>query len=124
VPLSIVIFAIDVERVSTFYQKVCGLTVVENEKSHQRLMGDASEIVVHQTPGHIKKSLTIEPGTIRKAVAIKPVLTVDSLETVQNHCKTLGGGLKPIDSAWDIRGHWVLDGHDPEGNVIQFRQPH
>jgi hypothetical protein len=33
-----------------------------------------------------------------------------------------GGFLKPREQACDIRGCVVLDGHDPEGNVVQFKQ--
>ena len=34
-----------------------------------------------------------------------------------------GGFLKPAEAAWRIRGMLVLDGCDPEGNVVQFKQP-
>ncbi len=28
----------------------------------------------------------------------------------------------PAAGAWHFRGATVLDGHDPEGNVVQFKQ--
>lgn len=36
---------------------------------------------------------------------------------------TPGGHLKPAAGAWRFRGHVVLDGWDPEGNIVQFKQP-
>jgi predicted enzyme related to lactoylglutathione lyase len=47
---------------------------------------------------------------------------VDDLEVVRAAAKANGGFLKPIKQAWRIRGFIVLDGCDPEGNVIQFKQ--
>jgi hypothetical protein len=41
---------------------------------------------------------------------------------VRAAAKVNGGYLKPIKQAWRIRGYIVLDGTDPEGNVIQFKQ--
>jgi hypothetical protein len=33
-----------------------------------------------------------------------------------------GGRLKPPEAQWRFRGTTVLDGWDPEGNVVQLRQ--
>lgn len=33
-----------------------------------------------------------------------------------------GGGLDPPERAWHNRGQTVLDGCDPEGDVVRFRQ--
>ena len=58
----------------------------------------------------------------RDDVALKPTFVVDDLEVVRAAAKANGGFLKPIKQAWRIRGFIVLDGCDPEGNVIQFKQ--
>jgi hypothetical protein len=36
--------------------------------------------------------------------------------------KATGGHLKPLKQAWRFRGFVVLDGWDPEGNIVQFKQ--
>jgi hypothetical protein len=41
---------------------------------------------------------------------------------VRAAAKANSGYLRPIKQAWLIRGFVVLDGFDPEGNVIQFKQ--
>jgi len=41
---------------------------------------------------------------------------------VRTACEQHGGWLKPQAKAWKIRGLLVLDGCDPEGNVLQFKQ--
>jgi predicted enzyme related to lactoylglutathione lyase len=69
------------------------------------------------------QSIEIEsPPKRRDDVALKPTFVVDDLEVVRAAAKTNGGYLKPIKQAWRIRGYIVLDGTDPEGNVIQFKQ--
>ena len=35
---------------------------------------------------------------------------------------TLGGAIKPPEAEWEARGFRAVDGHDPEGNVVQFRE--
>ena len=63
-----------------------------------------------------------EPPIMRGAAAIKPAFVVDSLERVKQACKDNGGGVNSDSKIWDIRGMRVLDGWDPEGNVIQFKE--
>jgi len=53
---------------------------------------------------------------------MKPAFVVESLENVRTACEKTNGGLKPASDIWDIRGAKVLDGWDPEGNIIQFKQ--
>jgi hypothetical protein len=40
---------------------------------------------------------------------------------LQESAKTYGH-LKPLKQAWHFRGFVVLDGWDPEGNIVQFKQ--
>jgi len=53
---------------------------------------------------------------------LKPVFWVESLEAVRVAAESTGGSLQPADSAWQYNGTIVLDGCDPEGNVVQFWQ--
>jgi hypothetical protein len=62
------------------------------------------------------------PPKCRDDAAMKPTFVVDDLEVVRASAKANGGYLKPIKQAWRIRGFVVLDGWDPEGNVLQFKQ--
>ena len=119
----IVIFAKDINRMSAFYQQTLNLSVAEQEKSHQVLSGQSTEIVIHAIPAKHAASITIEnPPVLRATTAIKPAFWVDDLRTVSTSARRCGGQLKPLQSAWRIRGALVLDGNDPEGNIIQFKQ--
>lgn len=117
------VFAKQVDKVSLFYQQALGLKVEVSDKSHDLLVGQNYEVVVHAISKAYAQSIEIEsPPKRRDDVALKPTFVVDDLEAVRAAAKANGGFLKPIKQAWRIRGYIVLDGTDPEGNVIQFKQ--
>lgn len=121
---SLCIFAKNVKQVSMFYQQALGLKIHSFDKSHDLLVGKNHEVVVHAISKAYAESIEIEsPPQRRDDVALKPIFVVDDLETVRKAAKANGGHLKPLKQAWRIRGFIVLDGCDPEGNVIQFKQP-
>ena len=118
----IVIFAKNKKRLSTFYQEALGLQAVECESSHDLLRGHGYEIVVHAMPRKYASQVQVlRPATGRFDTAIKPTFVVQDLEHVRAVAKATGGHLKDMDLAWHFRGHTVLDGWDPEGNVVQFK---
>ena len=120
---SLCVFAKKIEKVSLFYQQALGLKVEVSDKSHDLLVGQNYEVVVHAISKAYAQSIEIEsPPKRRDDVALKPTFVVDDLEVVRAAAKANGGFLKPIKQAWRIRGFIVLDGCDPEGNVIQFKQ--
>jgi hypothetical protein len=57
----------------------------------------------------------------REDTAVKASFLVDSFEAVREAAAATGGGLGPLEAAWTWRGSVHLDGHDHEGNVVQFR---
>lgn len=118
-----VVFAKNVRPMSDFYQAVLSMTVSEAAESHEVLNNDALELVIHAIPKKIADSIVIEdPPLLRANVAMKPAYLVGSLDAVRRACEGTGGGLNPTNTLWTIRGLQVLDGWDPEGNVIQFKQ--
>lgn len=117
------IFAKNVEQVSLFYQQALKLKVQASDKTHDLLVGQNHEVVVHAISKAYAESIKIElPPIKRDDVALKPIFVVDDLELVRTAAKATGGYLKPLKQAWRFRGFIVLDGCDPEGNVIQFKQ--
>jgi catechol-2,3-dioxygenase len=119
----LVLFAKNKKRVSAFYQQTLGLLAVESQASHDLLRGNACEIVVHAIPRKIAASITItRPPTPREQAIFKPTFVVKSLEDVRTAAVKAGGSLKPAAGAWHFRGCTVLDGCDPEGNLVQFKQ--
>jgi len=119
----IVIFAKNIRQMSVFYQETLNLTVTEQAKSHEVLTNQSIEVVIHGIPAKQAASITIEaPPVLRSTTAMKPAFRVEDLKTVRESAIRCGGHLKPLKAAWKIRGALVLDGNDPEGNVIQFKQ--
>ena len=119
---SLVIFAKDKDRVSAFYRLALGLEAVESERGHDLLRGVGIELVIHAIPDRIAAGIEIsEPPAVRETAVFKPAFVVADLEAVRRVAEQSGGGLKPQEDAWSIRGATVLDGWDPEGNVVQFR---
>jgi len=118
-----VLFAKNKKRVSAFYQATLGLRAVESEVSHDLLRGTTYEIVIHAIPRKIAAGIEItDPPTPRERAAIKPTFLVKSLEKVRDAAQKTGGFLKPASETWHFRGCSVLDGMDPEGNQVQFKQ--
>jgi predicted enzyme related to lactoylglutathione lyase len=119
-----VVFAKSKKRVSAFYQQTLGLAVEESESSHDLLRGNGYEIVVHSIPRKYAAEIKIaKPVQPRESTPIKPTFVVSDLEAVRVAATRTGGYLKPLEGAWRFRGCVVLDGWDPEGNVVQFKQP-
>jgi hypothetical protein len=118
-----VLFAKNKKRVSGFYQATLGLRAVECEASHDLLRGTTYEIVVHAIPRKIAAAIQIaSPPTARERAAIKPTFVVKSLDEVRDAAEKTGGFLRPASEMWHFRGCSVLDGMDPEGNQVQFKQ--
>ena len=119
----LVVFAKSVKKLSAFYVRTLGLEVLESTRSHQLLGGNGYEVVVHAIPAKIAREITIaKPPVLREDSAMKPSFVVPDLQALRLAVVATGGWLKPEDMAWAIRGYTVLDGCDPEGNILQFKQ--
>ncbi len=119
----LVVFAKNKKRVSAFYQQTLGLIVEESDTSHDLLRGQGYEVVIHTIPRKYAAGISIsKPPEPRQETPFKPTFVVSSLAAVRTAAEATGGHLKPEAGAWHFRGHMVLDGWDPEGNIVQFKQ--
>lgn len=117
------VFAKNKKRVSAFYRQALDLELLESDTSHDLLRGRGCEVVDHTIPRKYAASITItKPPTPRDDTPFKPTFVVASLAEVRRAVEATGGYLKPEAGAWRFRGHVVLDGWDPEGNIVQFKQ--
>ena len=120
----LVVYAKNKQRVSAFYQMTLGLLTEASDTFHDLLRGHGHEIVVHAIPQEYATDITIEqPPRPREDTPFKPVFVVGSLAEVRRAAEASGGHLRPDSHAWEYLGHKVLDGWDPEGNIVQFKQP-
>jgi predicted enzyme related to lactoylglutathione lyase len=119
----LVVYAKDKRRVSNFYRQTLGLVAIEDETTHDLLRGPGIEVVIHAIPEEYASQISIaNPPQVREETPLKPVFLVESLEAVRLAAEATGGSLQPAHRAWQYHGAFVLDGCDPEGNVVQFRQ--
>jgi len=118
-----IIFAKDIAVMSEFYRTVLNLSVSEEAKGHHVLNSESLELVIHGIPKSISDNIDIEtPPKLRASTPMKPCFVIESLDDVRTACESTNGGLKPVKAIWEIRGAKVLDGWDPEGNIIQFKE--
>ncbi|MDF1522514.1 MAG: hypothetical protein P1P87_06810 [Trueperaceae bacterium] len=77
-----------------------------------------------QAPPEIADAIVLaDPPVLREDTPTKPSFLVDDGERVRPVVARRGGGLAAPEAAWSWRGHLHLDSWDPEGNVVQLRQP-
>ncbi len=120
---SLVIFAKNKKRFSAFYRETLGLSAATEEVSHDVLQGIGMELVIHAIPRKYAVEIKISrPPQVREETPFKPVFLVADLDSVRAAARATGGFLKPAEAAWQLGSATVLDGWDPEGNVVQFKQ--
>lgn len=119
----VVIYAKALDRVSRFYEQVAGLRVTHAEDDHVVLESGAFQLVLVAVPERLAASIELtDPPRLREDTAIKLVLVVADLAASRDMAPALGGQLLPPAREWRFQGMRVCDGHDPEGNVVQFRE--
>lgn len=119
-----VLFAKDLPRVARFYERLLSMTVAHAEADHVVLESPGCQLVIHAIPEPIARSIEIaSPPARREETPIKLFFQVASLAVARTAADTLGGALNPPQREWEARGFRACDGHDPEGNVLQLREP-
>jgi len=122
-PIGAVIFAKDVARVARFYAGMLSMTATTLEGGDVVLESADLQLVIHTIPPRIAKTIAITtPPKPRTDTAMKPFFAVDSLADARSRAVALGGALNPPQKEFETRGFRACDGHDPEGNVVQFRE--
>lgn len=119
-----VLYAKDIARVGNFYAEVVGLQLTHEEQGHIVLESEAFQLVVVAVPRRLAASIQIaEPPQRRENTAVKLVFLVASIAATREVAQSHGGQLNPPSREWMFQGTRVCDGQDPEGNVVQFREP-
>lgn len=117
-----VLYAKNVARVGAFYAGIADMTVTHTEADHVVLESPSLQLVVVAIPAAVAATIDIaDPPQRRTDTPIKLALAVANLAAARRAAPTLGGELNPVEREWVYRQHRVCDGHDPEGNVVQFR---
>lgn len=118
-----VVYAKDIFNVSAFYEKVDSLSIMHSESDYVALESSGFQLIVVAIPAHIAESIHVtKPPQRREDTAVKLVFFVSSIANARLAASHLGGQLNPPEKEWSFQGSRVCDGHDPEGNVVQFRE--
>jgi hypothetical protein len=100
------------------------MTVVHSDRDHVVLDEEGFQLVIHGIPAQIAEQIVITvPPALREDMPIKFCLPVQSIQAARDKAHELGGAVLPADRAWIARGFRACDGHDPEGNIFQVREP-
>lgn len=118
-----VLYVKDVAQVSAFYSGVLGFEVADSQADHMVLESPTFQLVVHAIPEDIAISIEIAIPPIRRTdTPIKLIFCVENISATRTVALRLGGELNSPESEWEFQGYRICDGHDPEGNVLQFRE--
>lgn len=118
-----VIYAKDKELLADFYTRTLGMVAVEDGDDFVVLESSSVQMVIHSLPADMADKITADtPPGARANAAIKPSFVVKSLRLTCEAAIAAGGNAKSANTQWHFRDHTIIDGCDPEGNVIQFRQ--
>jgi extradiol dioxygenase family protein len=121
---SVVVFVRDVRRLSQFYRDVATMSVIHEAEDHVVLELAGFQLVIHALRGEPEPSHHGAGQVVaREDAYVKVCLPVTSLARARARAAELGGLLAEPGQEWEARGFRACDGHDPEGNVLQLREP-
>ncbi len=118
----VVLFVSDVPRMSEFYRELAAMNVLHADTDHAVLEVAGFELVIHAIRGEWAEA-SAGATEVREDAAMKLCLPVASIARARERVEALGGRIQPADREWQGRGFRACDGHDPEGNVLQVREP-
>src|SRR5262245_14988370 len=120
-----VLYVNDLDAMRAFYERCFGLSRADAEPGEFCVLtGTDWELTLVTMPEAVRVALVIaDPPTRRTETPIKLTFDVAGLEHAASTIAASGGATDPLESVWDFRGHRHLDAMDPEGNVVQLRQP-
>jgi predicted enzyme related to lactoylglutathione lyase len=123
--LTAVLYAKHLARLTAFYQAVLGLAVVgEPAPDHVLLAAPGVALTLVAIPAAWADGIVLtDPPQRREDTPIKLSFAVPSLDDARSLAPTVGGQLASAEHTWRWGDWLVCDGTDPEGNVLQLREP-
>lgn len=117
---AVVVFVADVPRVASFYREVGAMATVHADHDHVVLEVAGFQLVVHALRGATAPD---EPVVPREDSYLKVCLPVASISSARALAAAHGGAIRPASAEWEAREFRACDGQDPEGNIVQVREP-
>jgi predicted enzyme related to lactoylglutathione lyase len=117
---SAVIYVQDLAGMQAFYERVAKLTVSEVGDDYVEM----ADLLLVALPPEIADAFRIaSPPERREEAAVKLVFDVPVLAAARVRATQLGGVLDAAGTEWEFGPFRVCEGHDPEGNPLQLREP-
>ena len=125
--LGAVLYVVDLPRAVEFYRVTTNWSVQAQESGFATLESPSAQgstvLTLVRIPDEIAADIFIsDPPQRREETPIKLSFAVADIATVRGLALTVGGFVDPADLEWTFGSIRVCDGHDPEGNVVQFRE--
>ena len=115
--LSAVVYVQDLAAMQAFYERVAKLEVTEVGDDYV-VMQDLVLVALPDAGLEVA-----DPPVRREDTAVKLVFDVPTLAAARVRAAQLGGVVDPAANEWEFGDFTVCDGHDPEGNPVQLREP-
>lgn len=117
----VIIFAKNMEEMTSFYENVLGLSCVKTSDDTDTFVSfDAGGIQVslHAIPADYARHIEISvPPTARANTPLKLVFHVDDVEATRTVLNSRGANMKAVQKFGKLH---LCDGLDPEGNIFQI----
>lgn len=122
-----VIYAKSLDVMTRFYQGI-GYQLADQSAEESAdfclLTTGESELYVIQIPDAIAGNIEIsKPAELRSSTPIKLMFRVDSIVATAELINALGGRIDRGQARWEMGDYFVQDAVDPEGNILQLREP-
>jgi predicted enzyme related to lactoylglutathione lyase len=120
-----VLYVKDLNLMRAFYETCFGMSAVESSGDDFCVLASTDwDLSLVTMPVAVGAAIviTVPPGR-REDSPVKLAFEVASIEGLYSVITGTGGQIDPLEPAWEFRGHWHVDCLDPEGNVVQLRQP-
>lgn len=119
---SLVLYVNDLITMTKFYSGLLNLQISDGDEIFTRLSSDQNELVLHQIPNEYLEPVNVPP-TLREDCVWKPTFDVRAISESRDFAPALGGSITDESRQWELGGFLYSNGNDPEGNIIQIRQP-
>jgi catechol 2,3-dioxygenase-like lactoylglutathione lyase family enzyme len=119
----VALYGLDLARLAAYYTTIAGFEIHEVDDGFTTLHVPTLELVlVRIRPEHAEGLVVTDPPQRREDTPIKVSLVVPSLAEARETAPALGAVVDPPDAEWTWGGYTRVDGHDPEGNVVQLME--
>jgi catechol 2,3-dioxygenase-like lactoylglutathione lyase family enzyme len=119
----VALYGLDLARLAAYYTTIAGFEIHEVDDGFTTLQIPTLELVlVRVRPEHAGAAAVASPPKRRADTPIKVSLVVPSLAGAREAAPALGAVVDPSEAEWSRSGYTRVDGHDPEGNVVQLME--